>query len=66
MKKFNDLKEIGEVVTHTLTSFGLKGKVNSPCLKPFFSKNIMSCLFGLLCVDVIKFPMGLQNTAFGP
>ena len=45
----------------TLTSLGLKGNVNSPCRKPFFSKNTMSCLFGLLCVDAIKFPMGLGS-----
>lgn len=39
----------------------LKGSGNSPCSKPFCSKNTILCLLSFLCVDAIKLPDGLRK-----
>lgn len=52
--------ELKQLFLTTCSLFG-KGRVNSPCCNPFFSKKMMSCLLGFCWEHAIRFPDGLNE-----
>lgn len=62
MPKVSLMSKQGHSLDHTSSASLSTGSVNSPCVKPFFSKKTTSCLWGFRWVEAIRLPLGLTRS----